>query len=90
MTNIYVSITNDDTSCNGRSDYACTSGYKQIAGNTARICQFGGNLSGYPLVCAGKHKGQFVLMKCIKLYKIMFYMSKTYILPFICMQILTF
>ncbi|XP_065930775.1 collagen alpha-6(VI) chain-like isoform X11 [Magallana gigas] len=52
VTNSDVSITTDDTSCNGRSYYACNSGYKQVAGNTQRTCGFGGILSGYPLVCS--------------------------------------
>eukprot|EP00105_Crassostrea_gigas_P027990 XP_011449500.1 PREDICTED: uncharacterized protein LOC105343729 [Crassostrea gigas] len=52
VTNSYVSITIDDTSCNGISSYACNSGYKQVAGNTQRTCGFGGILSGYPLVCS--------------------------------------
>uniref|UniRef100_A0A8W8KLL6 Uncharacterized protein n=1 Tax=Magallana gigas TaxID=29159 RepID=A0A8W8KLL6_MAGGI len=52
VTNSYVSITTDDTSCNGRSYYACNTGYKQVAGNTQRTCGFGGILSGYPLVCS--------------------------------------
>ena len=53
VTNIYVQITTDDTSCNGESIYGCQSGYKQIAGGTKRTCGFGGILTGYPLVCAG-------------------------------------
>nr|XP_034303093.1 collagen alpha-3(VI) chain isoform X2 [Crassostrea gigas] len=52
VTNSDVSITTDDTSCNGRSYYACNTGYKQVAGNTQRTCGFGGILSGYPLVCS--------------------------------------
>lgn len=53
VTNSDVSITTDDTSCNGRSYYACNTGYKHVAGNTQRTCGFGGILSGYPLVCSG-------------------------------------
>lgn len=54
VTNSYVSITTDDTSCNGTSSYTCNSGYKQVGGNTQRTCGYGGILSGYPLVCSGK------------------------------------
>nr|XP_034303094.1 collagen alpha-3(VI) chain-like [Crassostrea gigas] len=50
--NSHVSLTTDDTSCNGVSVYACNSGYKQTAGNTQRTCGFGKILSGYPLVCS--------------------------------------
>lgn len=52
-TNTYVSVKVDDTSCNGRSYYACKSGFKQVAGNAQRTCEFGGIMSGYPLVCSG-------------------------------------
>ncbi|XP_078326552.1 collagen alpha-3(VI) chain-like [Crassostrea virginica] len=52
VTNTYVEVTTDDTSCNGESIYGCQSGYKQIAGSTKRTCGFGGILTGYPLVCA--------------------------------------
>lgn len=51
--NSHVSLTTDDTSCNGVSSYTCNSGYKQVAGNTQRTCGFGKILSGYPLVCSG-------------------------------------
>ena len=53
VTNTHVKITTDDTSCNGKSIYACDTLYKQVAGNTERVCGFGSILSGYPLVCSG-------------------------------------
>ncbi|XP_065930762.1 collagen alpha-3(VI) chain isoform X1 [Magallana gigas] len=52
VTNSYVSITTNNTSCNGTSTYACNSGFKQVAGNLHRTCGFGGILTGYPLVCS--------------------------------------